>query len=76
MNLTTENDERNTLFDAVRMLLNESDGERYCLRGKFTVSEVSLAEGWGDVKVTLVNGHKNKEKVNEEPIDSAQAGDV
>ena len=66
MNLTTESEEIDTLFDAMRMLFNNSEGERYCLQGKFTVSDVSSADNLGDVKVTLVNGHKNKEKVEEE----------
>ena len=62
------------VFNAIRTLLNDKDGERYCLQGRFTVSEVTTANEWGDVKVTLVNGHKNKEKEDAEP--AANEGEI
>ncbi len=54
--------------------MNDKEGGRYCLQGRFSVSGVSTAGNWDDVKVTLVNGHKNKEKEDAEP--AAKEGEI
>lgn len=59
---SAESQEQDQVIQAIRTLLNDKEGEKYCLQGRFTVSEASTALDWNDVKVTLVNGHKNKEK--------------
>ena len=74
--VTDEGEGKDRLYNAITTLFNQNEGKRYCLRGAFSLSDVTKADSWNDVKVTVVNGHKNKEKVDEESTETAKAGDV
>jgi len=42
--LTAEvEEEKDQVYEAIRTLLTHKEGERYCLKEKFSVSEVSTA---------------------------------
>ncbi len=67
------------MFNAIPYLFSSKEGERFCLQGRFSVSDVLTASGWKDVKVkvTLANGNKNKEKENErESTEPAKDGEI